>query len=170
MLYVCLRLKPSNVFFPHLTSLLFIYHFGLLWTFFQSGIYLVFMFFFTIILVFDQKITCCLLISTFLRKYKDLGTLKHTKHYNTVLTYMLFYVCFNYFYTLNSHFHHCTIYIYIYENLQITLLLKNYLPLLFVYFLPISSYFTPNYLVLINITHDHGFNRWIAGIQLLTND
>ena len=91
--------------------------------------------------------------------------------YNTLLTYMLFYVCFNYFYTLNSHSCHCTIYIYIYtyENLWITSPLKNYLHLSSVYFLPISSYFTLNYLVLINITHDHSFNRWIAGIQLLTN-
>lgn len=91
--------------------------------------------------------------------------------YNTLLTYMLFYVCFNYFYTLNSHSCHCTIYIYIYtyENLWIISPLKNYRHLSSVYFLPISSYFTLNYLVLINITHDHSFNRWIAGIQLLTN-
>lgn len=161
------KIKPSNVFFPHLISLLFIYHFGLLWTFFQSDIYLVFMFFFTIILEFDQKITCCLLISTF---SENTNTLEHLKDIQHPFDIHAILCIFNYFYTLNSHSHHCTIYIYIYENLQITLLLKNYLPLLFVYFLPISSYFTPDYLVLINITHDHGFNRWIAEIQLLTND
>lgn len=48
--------------------------------FFQSDIYLVFMFFFTIILEFDQKITCCLLISTFLRKSDTLEHLNYIQH------------------------------------------------------------------------------------------
>lgn len=67
---------------------------------------------------FDQKITCCLLISTFLRKYEYLGTLRsHTTPF--WYTCYFFYMYFNYFYTLNSHSYHSpyAIYIYIYENL-----------------------------------------------------